>query len=57
MATKSFLKEIKINNRKSASSFISALENAEQKGRKDVTISKKVKDVTDAETIRKIFGV
>ena len=34
MATKSFLKNISIKNRKSANSFISALENAEKKARK-----------------------
>ena len=31
MATKSFLKEVSIKNKKSANSFISALENAEKK--------------------------
>lgn len=56
MATKSFLKNININNRKSANSFISALENAEQKGKKKVTINKKVETITDADTIRKMFG-
>ena len=34
MATKSFLKNISIKNRKSANSFISALENAEKKSKK-----------------------
>ena len=36
MATKSFLKNIVIKDKKSAEAFVSALENAETKGRKNV---------------------
>lgn len=57
MATKSFLKDIVIKNKKSASSFISALENAEKKGRKRISINTPVKTIEDKESIRKMFGV
>ena len=57
MATKSFLKNIIVKDKKSATSFISALENAENKGRKKVIVDKKVNSVKDKETIKKIFGV
>lgn len=57
MATKSFLKNITIKNRKDANSFISALENAENKGRKKVNINTRVEMIKDKERIRKIFGV
>lgn len=56
MATKSFLKEIVIKDKKSAESFINALENAENKKAKKVRINKMVEDVTDSEKIRKIFS-
>ena len=56
MATKSFLKNIVIKDRKSAEKFIKALENAENKKVKKVIINKRVEDVTDKEQIRKIFG-
>lgn len=56
MATKSFLKEIVIKDKKSAESFINALENAENKKAKKVRINKMVEDVTDSERIRKIFS-
>ena len=56
MATKSFLKEIVIKDKKSAEKFISALENAENKRAKKVSINKMVEDVTDSEQIRKIFN-
>lgn len=56
MATKSFLKNIVIKDRKSAEKFIKALENAENKKVKKVTVNKRVEDVTDKEQIRKIFG-
>ena len=56
MATKSFLKNITIKNKKSAENFISALENAENKKAKEVIINKRVEDITDKETIRKIFN-
>lgn len=57
MATKSFLKEISIKNRQSANSFISALENAEKKGRKKVIINTSVKSIKDKETIKGMLGV
>lgn len=56
MATKSFLKNIVIKNSKSANSFLSALENAERKGRKKVEIKTRVTSIEDKETIKKIFG-
>lgn len=56
MATKSFLKEIVIKDKKSAERFINALENAENKKAKKVRINKMVEDVTDSEKIRKIFS-
>lgn len=57
MATKSFLKNIVIKNKKNAASFISALENAENKGKKQVKINTKVTTIKDEETIKKMFGV
>lgn len=56
MATKSFLKNITIKNRMSATAFINALENAEGKSRKNVKIDKSVETVKDKEKIRKIFS-
>lgn len=56
MATKSFLKNITINNRKQADRFLNALENAEKKKTKKVVIDKRVEDVKDSEQIRKIFS-
>lgn len=56
MATKSFLKNISIKNRKSANSFISALENAEKKGKKKVVVNTKVKEIKDKKTIKEMFG-
>ena len=56
MATKSFLKEIVIKDKKATESFINALENAENKKAKKVRINKMVEDVTDSERIRKIFS-
>ncbi len=56
MATKSFLKNITIKNKKSANAFISALENAEKKGRKKINIETSVRTITDKETIKKMFG-
>ncbi len=56
MATKSFLKNIVINDKKSAEAFVSALENAEKKGRKKINFSTKVKTIEDKEAIKKMFG-
>ena len=56
MATKSFLKNIVIKDKKSATKFIEALEKAENKKVKKVKIDKLTEDVTDNEQIRKIFS-
>ncbi len=56
MATKSFLKNIVIKDRKSAKTFISALENAENKGKKKIREKVAVKTIKDEETIKKMFG-
>ena len=56
MATKSFLKNISIKNRKSANSFISALENAEKKRKKKIIVNTKVKEIRDEKTIKEMFG-
>ena len=56
MATKSFLKEIVIKDKKRAYAFLSALENAENKGRKKVDIDVPVNTITDKEKIKKMFG-
>lgn len=55
MATKSFLKNIIIKDKKSVAAFIDALENAEGKKRKKVRIDKLVEDIDDKQKIRKIF--
>ena len=56
MATKSFLKNIVIKDRKSAEKFINALKRAENKKAKDVKLDKMVEDVKDSSKIRKIFS-
>ena len=56
MATKSFLKNIVIKDRKSVAKFIDALEKAENKKAKKVNVGKMVEDVTDSTQIRKIFS-
>lgn len=56
MATKSFLKNITIKDKKSTENFIAALENASNKKAKKVVIDKRVEDITDKEQIRKIFS-
>ena len=56
MATKSFLKNIVIKDKKSAIKFIEALEKAENKKVKKVKIDKLAEDVTNSKQIRKIFG-
>ena len=55
MATKSFLKNIVIKDRKSAITFLNALENAEGKKKKNVVLKARVNDVKDEETIKKLF--
>ena len=49
MATKSFLKNINIKNKKDSYSFIVALEKANSKKGKSVTISKSCSDATPDE--------
>lgn len=56
MATKTFLKDILIKNKKSALSFLGALENAEGKKKKIVNLNTPVKTIKDEKTIRNIFG-
>lgn len=55
MATKSILKSIVIKDKKSSSSLINALENAEGKRSKDVSFSRAVRNADD-EMIKKMFG-
>lgn len=56
MATKSFLKNIKIKDRSAARSFLSALENAEGRKGKKVHVNASIKNIDDKATIRKIFN-
>lgn len=55
MATKSFLKNIVIKNSKQAENFLVALENAEKKKSKEVTINQRVEEIKDSKQIRKLF--
>lgn len=55
MATKSFLKNIVIKNSKQAEKFIVALENAEKKKSKEITINQRVEEIKDPKQIRKLF--
>ena len=55
MATKSFLKNISIKSKTSATAFIDALENTEGKKKKSVKVDKAIETVKDENTIRKIF--
>ena len=55
MATKSFLKNIKFSDKPSARSFLSALENAEGRKGKTVSLNASIRNIKDKETIRKIF--
>lgn len=56
MSTKSFLKNINIKNRASASNFVDALENAAGKGKKKVKLDRAIETVKDSEKIRKLFS-
>lgn len=56
MATKSFLKNIVIKDRKSAEKFINALEKAENKKAKSIKVNVKVEEIKDSEQIRKMFA-
>ena len=55
MATKSFLKDITLKNKKSAESFLNALEYAERKKAKKVVLDKRVEEVKDSATIKRMF--
>lgn len=55
VATKSFLKNIVIKDKKVAENFINALNNAERKKAKNVVVDKRIENITDKEQIRKIF--
>lgn len=55
MATKSFLKDVIIKDNASATKFIEALENAENKKRKRVKFDRLVEDVENSERIKEIF--
>lgn len=55
MATKSFLKNIVIKNSKQAEKFLLALENAEKKKSKKVTIDQRVEEIKEPKQIRKLF--
>ena len=55
MATKSFLKNIVIKDKKVVENFINALNNAENKKAKKVVVDKRIENITDKEQIRKIF--
>ena len=57
MATKSFLKDIVIKDKKTAKNFVLALENAEKKRRKKINFKSGVKTIDDKETIKRMFGV
>ena len=56
MATKSFLKNIVIKDGKQAERFLKALENAEKKKSKEITISQRVEESKNPEQIRKLFA-
>ena len=56
MATKSFLKNIVIKDGKQAERFLKALENAEKKKSKEVTINQRVEEIKNPEQIRKLFA-
>lgn len=55
MATKSFLKNIVIKNSKQAEKFLLALENAEKKKSKKVTIDQRVEEIKEPKQIRTLF--
>ena len=56
MATKSFLKNIVIKTSKQAENFLVALENAEKKKSKKVTINQRIEEIKDPKQIRNLFG-
>jgi len=56
VATKSFLKNIDIRNKRSCFKFVSALENAQNKSGEEVIMSKSV-NIINKDDIKKFFGV
>ena len=56
MPAKSFLKNITIKNKKEAEKFLQALENAENKQAKVVKFDKKVEEIKDSKTIKRMFS-
>lgn len=56
MATKSFLKNITIKNKKDAERFLQALENAENKQAKIVKFDKRVEEIKDSKIIKEMFS-
>ena len=56
MATKTFLKNIVIKDGKQAERFLKALENAEKKKSKEITINQRVEEIKNPEQIRKLFA-
>lgn len=55
MATKSFLKDVSLRDKRQCQAFIRALEKSQSKEPKEVNISTRSRDLTK-EQIRKIFG-
>lgn len=55
MATKSILKNIDIKNRKMGYAIVSALENAQLKGSKDVQMQRTCEEIK-GEKIKQLFG-
>ena len=54
MATKSILRNVHINKKDMAKGLVSALSNAENKGSKDVVLSRNLEEVK-AENIKSLF--
>ena len=55
MATKSIYKEIRIKDKLFCKTFVSALENAQNKKGKEVTLKRRVDEVRDIEELTKMF--
>ena len=56
MATKTILKHVSIKDKRLASGLVSALENAEKKGSKNVVLKKRLDEVK-GESIKALFEV
>lgn len=55
MPTTSFFKNIVIDDKKVANSFLNALENAERKNKRISNIDEHVKTIKDGQIIKKMF--